>query len=158
MSTTLSSDLRCPQCGAHLPAVADWCSLCYADLRPTPAPPEVEAVDEVEVGAPPEVTESEVAPSPSAAAPRGKHARREAASEPKPGAADGGDGIAVDDDEKSRVADALLAELAAQSDKSLSRYSSFIDTPGKKAAFIIGGAVSAMAVLLALMGVAGILL
>ena len=29
---------RCPACGARLAPAAEWCSLCYADLRPAPAP------------------------------------------------------------------------------------------------------------------------
>jgi hypothetical protein len=31
------SDVRCRACGAAVPDQAQWCSLCYADLRP-PAP------------------------------------------------------------------------------------------------------------------------
>ena len=31
---------RCPACGAAVRASADWCTLCYADLRPAPPPPE----------------------------------------------------------------------------------------------------------------------
>lgn len=30
--------VRCPSCGAHNPARADWCSLCFASLRPEPEP------------------------------------------------------------------------------------------------------------------------
>jgi hypothetical protein len=29
---------RCPACGAATPEGVPWCSLCYADLRPAPAP------------------------------------------------------------------------------------------------------------------------
>lgn len=29
---------RCPRCGAVVKPGADWCTLCYADLRPPPAP------------------------------------------------------------------------------------------------------------------------
>src|SRR3954471_21322313 len=29
---------RCPACGARLAPAAEWCSLCYADLRPAPVP------------------------------------------------------------------------------------------------------------------------
>ena len=29
---------RCPHCGALLHAGAQWCTLCYADLRPEPEP------------------------------------------------------------------------------------------------------------------------
>jgi len=31
-------DTRCPRCGAHVRSDAPWCTLCYADLRPAPAP------------------------------------------------------------------------------------------------------------------------
>jgi hypothetical protein len=34
------SDTRCPRCGAVLPQNAQWCSLCYFDLRAPVAPPE----------------------------------------------------------------------------------------------------------------------
>lgn len=30
---------RCPACAATLRPDAPWCTLCYADLRPPPAPP-----------------------------------------------------------------------------------------------------------------------
>lgn len=33
------SEGRCPSCGASVRAGVDWCSLCYADLRPAPPPP-----------------------------------------------------------------------------------------------------------------------
>jgi ribosomal protein L40E len=37
---------RCPACAARVPAGADWCGLCYADLRPAPpAPAPVERPD-----------------------------------------------------------------------------------------------------------------
>lgn len=31
-------DARCPSCAASLRPGAPWCTLCYADLRPAPAP------------------------------------------------------------------------------------------------------------------------
>jgi hypothetical protein len=30
--------LRCPRCGAFARAESQWCTLCYADLRPAPEP------------------------------------------------------------------------------------------------------------------------
>jgi len=30
---------RCPRCAAAVPALAEWCGLCFADLRPVPAVP-----------------------------------------------------------------------------------------------------------------------
>jgi RNA polymerase subunit RPABC4/transcription elongation factor Spt4 len=35
---TDQADARCPHCGALLRAGAEWCTLCYADLRPKPEP------------------------------------------------------------------------------------------------------------------------
>jgi len=35
---TDGADTRCPRCGAHVRTDAPWCTLCYADLRPAPAP------------------------------------------------------------------------------------------------------------------------
>jgi RNA polymerase subunit RPABC4/transcription elongation factor Spt4 len=32
------ADFRCPHCSALLRAGAQWCTLCYADLRPKPEP------------------------------------------------------------------------------------------------------------------------
>jgi hypothetical protein len=54
VSPTTSHDLRCPQCSAHTSPGADWCTLCFADLRSTalqeepPAPPAVEAAPQPE--------------------------------------------------------------------------------------------------------------
>lgn len=33
--------MRCPSCGARSYAAADWCGLCWADLRAAPAAPPV---------------------------------------------------------------------------------------------------------------------
>ncbi|MFN2626553.1 MAG: hypothetical protein ABR520_10785, partial [Mycobacteriales bacterium] len=30
---------RCPRCGAAVKTGAEWCTLCYADLRPPPRRP-----------------------------------------------------------------------------------------------------------------------
>lgn len=38
------ADFRCPQCGALLRSGAQWCTLCYADLRPRQEQPEPVAV------------------------------------------------------------------------------------------------------------------
>ena len=52
VSPTTSHDLRCPRCSAHTSPGADWCTLCFADLRPkalredTGSLPAVEAVAE----------------------------------------------------------------------------------------------------------------
>lgn len=84
VSPTTSQDLRCPQCSAHTSPGADWCTLCFADLRP---PPAVEAVPEpastVEaVPEPPPTVEPDRGPEETADQPdepvgrrSGKHAR-----------------------------------------------------------------------------------
>ena len=98
-----------------LRAGTEWCSLCYADLRPreesaTPSP----AI--LDVGPAPEPTASApalpdlVAPAPSAAAvqpaaPGGKHAKH--ARQPEFGA------VTAPSDEVERLAAQLMAELAA---------------------------------------------
>ena len=35
---TDQADFRCPHCSALLRSGAQWCTLCYADLRPAPEP------------------------------------------------------------------------------------------------------------------------
>ena len=34
VSTSLSQTVRCPQCSAQVRTGTDWCTLCFADLRP----------------------------------------------------------------------------------------------------------------------------
>jgi hypothetical protein len=73
VSPTTSHDLRCPRCSAHTSPGADWCTLCFADLRPealheAPAPPA--AVEAAHEGTP--VNEPTVAPARHG---NGKHAR-----------------------------------------------------------------------------------
>lgn len=51
------SDVRCRGCGAAVPNAAQWCSLCFADLRP-PAP----VREPVSVPAPPVADTTIVAP------------------------------------------------------------------------------------------------
>jgi hypothetical protein len=41
---TDQADVRCPHCGAMLRAGAEWCTLCYADLRPKPEPEPVAVI------------------------------------------------------------------------------------------------------------------
>jgi hypothetical protein len=71
-----SNDLRCPQCSAHVSPGADWCTLCFADLRvpPVPAvPPVVEAEPAVEPASVVEQAGEQVGEP--AEGGRGKHAR-----------------------------------------------------------------------------------
>jgi hypothetical protein len=41
-----SNDLRCPQCSAHVSPGADWCTLCFVDLR---VPPVAEVAEVAEI-------------------------------------------------------------------------------------------------------------
>ena len=56
VSTSTSDDLRCPHCAAHVTAAAEWCTLCYADLRapakPTADEPESKPKGRPEAAAP----------------------------------------------------------------------------------------------------------
>ena len=75
-----SHDLRCPQCSAHIIPGAEWCTLCFADLRPPP--PVVEAPSTPAAPTAPAVVAGEPvndpAPGPETTpAGGGKHARRE---------------------------------------------------------------------------------
>lgn len=144
---THATDLRCPRCGAHAPSGAQWCSLCFADLRasedaPVPTP---EVVTEAASVSPVEVSGRE-APAPDVRS-RGKHARRSVAPAQDPAA-----------DVEAQAAQ-LLAQLAAsESGAPLGRYSGFVDTPAKKVGLMMGGAVVAMLVLFVLMALIGMVL
>lgn len=150
MSTSTAPSVRCPRCSAHLRAGSDWCSLCYADLRPAPAEPVAARAD-----AP---SPSALATDPSAAQhgtgeeaprPRGKHARRASASDQK---------AATSADDVEILARQLLAELAATEQKDpLGPLAGLVDTTPKKVGLMVGGAVGAMCVLFILMAVLGAL-
>jgi hypothetical protein len=123
---------------------ADWCTLCYTDLRP--APPAPEAVVPEAVAVPPSVAQGPAAVDPASPV-RGRHARRAPASSAP----------ALDAD--ARTADAMLAQLAAaESANPLGRAAGSLDSPAKKVALMIGGAVSVTALLFLLMVVVGALL
>lgn len=150
-----SNDLRCPRCGAHVRQDAQWCTLCYADLRPAPADP-------VALAEPAEPGLQQLTPADSAAAPgadasppdlpptpprpsRGRHARR-APDEPV------GDTLGDVD------VDAMLAQLAAESDSGLGALSGRLASPGAKAVVIGGGIALVCLVLVLLMVIVGSLL
>jgi hypothetical protein len=92
-----------------------------------------------------EAPEALAAPAPST---RGRHARRAPAAEP-----------AVSAEEAERTVDAMLAQLAAaESGNPLGRAAGSLDSPGKKVALMVGGAVSVASLLFLLMVVVGALL
>jgi hypothetical protein len=150
-TTTPDADLRCPQCAAHVRAGSDWCTLCYADLRPAPAPEPPAALEPVTAAAPEPELEAEPvpvatdAPAEEDAAPvaprRGKHAKHAA----RPSTA-----------ETEALAAQLLAQLAVEESGSpLGRYSSLMDTTGKKVALMVGGAVVVTLLVFAFMALVG---
>jgi RNA polymerase subunit RPABC4/transcription elongation factor Spt4 len=48
---TDQADVRCPQCAALVRAGSQWCTLCFADLRPAPAPAPVAVLEPSYAGA-----------------------------------------------------------------------------------------------------------
>ena len=155
-TTTPDADLRCPQCAAHVRSGSDWCTLCYADLRPAPAPA---APAPVAAGEGSTVSATNALPQSSAArhhavdtttttpaadspaARRGKHAKHST----RPGA-----------EETEALAAQLLAQLAAEESGSpLGRLTTLTDTTGKKAGLMIGGAAALTLLAFALMALVG---
>jgi hypothetical protein len=165
VSTSTAPSLRCPRCSATLRAGTEWCSLCYADLRPREEAPVRPATRPDLLGTRPGAhagpalpaisTTGAIAPSAPAAAvtpglrPGGKHAKQ-----PEFGAA-----TAPDPDEVERLAAQLVAELAAtEGGLPLGAVSGLVDTTGKRVTLMIGGGLGILLLIVVLMAVAGALL
>ena len=89
---------------------------------------------------------------------RGKHATARARRGPRPGPG-GGVPAAGSDVDADRLADQLLAELAAsQGGNPLGPLAGAVDTTGKKVALMVGGTAVGIVLLFVLMAVAGALL
>jgi hypothetical protein len=153
VSISTSPALRCPRCSAQVFAGSDWCTLCYADLRP--APPEPPAAPPVERA----LATAPVGPAVNGATPdqpgrRGKHAR------PDPAGAVGGAGNTPGASaEAAALADRLLAELAAsEAANPLGVLTTVLDTRGKRVAAGASAAGAVTIVLVLLMWVVGALL
>ena len=151
-TSTSPNAVRCPRCSAHVRTGSDWCTLCYADLRPAPPVAEpVAALEPEPLTAPVEPVDLPVAETveavdlaPATPIGRGKHAKR--ASTAALGAAP----------EVEALADQMLAELAAtRSNDRLSAMVSALDEPGKKIGFIIGGVIGATCVLFIVLTILG---
>jgi len=142
VSISTSPSVRCPRCSAHVRAGSDWCTLCYADLRPVP--PEPPAAVE------PSKANEDVNPSEQPALRRGKHAKSTSefgASAVEPVAT------------VEALADQMLAELAAsQSTNPLGPLAGVVDSTGKRIGLMIGGTVAAIFVLIVVMAAIGTLL
>lgn len=146
MSTSTAPSVRCPRCSAHLRAGSEWCSLCFADLRPEPvAPTPVPRVERAEEAGPAEVRP---ASAETRAAPRrGKHARR-----------DSSYGGTPSPDDVEVLAQQMLAELAATERRDpLGPLAGIVDSTPKKVGVMVGGAVGAMCLLFLVMAVLGAL-
>jgi hypothetical protein len=156
-TTSTDAALRCPQCAAHVRAGSEWCTLCYADLRPAPQDPQVpdEPAEDVPAGTsaiervetlpavlPTSATggEADAAPAPR----RGKHAKHAATASTS---------------ETEAIAAQLLAQLAAEeSSAPLGRLTGLTDSPGKKVGLIIGGSVTLILVFFTLMTIIGLVI
>jgi hypothetical protein len=142
-----SSDLRCPQCSAHISPDAGWCTLCYADLRPPVAPPPLEAgpepdpAAELAADADPGVDIDQDG--------RGKHARSATAYDdavPRQASAPLDEASAAEFEAR---ANEMLAMLAAESGRPLGQWADRLDTTASRVvAGLIGLVVLATAGLL----------
>jgi hypothetical protein len=157
VSTSTAPSLRCPRCSATLRAGSEWCSLCFADLRPRePEPvlvgPPPASVDAADAEAVPVLDEPEAPRAPVVARAGGKHAKH--AKQPVFGAAS-----TTDQAEVERLADRMLVELAAaESGNPIGAASTLVDSTPKRALLMVGGSIAAMALLFIVMAVAGALL
>jgi hypothetical protein len=157
VSTSTAPSLRCPRCSATLRAGSEWCSLCFADLRPREPEPVLAgppaSIVAVDADAVPGLSEPE-GPLTTVTAPRagGKHAKR---AEP----AVFGAAAPTDQAEVERLADWMLVELAAaEGGNPIGAASALVDSTPKRALVMVGGSIAAMALLFIVMAVAGALL
>lgn len=144
---------RCPGCGAAARADAGWCSLCFAPLRPGPEP----APERTEE---PEIPDVRREPGAASVRPvsRGRHARADAghaASWPV-------EAIAADTSAEEVIArhapaadpllaDAMLAQLSAESEDPLGGLAGRLDSAAAKAVAICVGVLLMIVVIMALM-------
>jgi hypothetical protein len=143
-----SQHLRCPQCAAHVGQDAEWCTLCYTDLRPAPEP-----APEPEPQPAPEPAAAAALPEADVQRPRGRHARRS----PEPAQPSAEPGVQADLLAAVDV-DAMFARLAAQSSSGLEPLAGRLDSPRSKVAAIVAGVAAVGVLLFVLMTVLGALL
>jgi hypothetical protein len=152
--TDVLATTRCPQCVALVRPGQPWCTLCHADLRPAPDP----VVEEPQAALPVTLTSaaltSGVPPvdpvtDPLPAAPdgsAGKHARHAGGSPEVAGAA--AEATTTTTGPSEREIEAMLAQLAAQSDPTLGGLGKQFASPGAKVALAVGVGVGVMVLLL----------
>jgi len=164
----------CPRCGAHSRPGAQWCTLCYTDLRATTvrARPE-RALVTVPQGAAdlPEASvslqeqestlaEREPEPVDPAVAPAGggRHSRHDPAEEPPPPPAPPAPGRgrrSAATDEDALGTEAMLALLAIESNKPLKGLAARLDSNATKFGVMAGGIVLFSLLLFLVMAVIG---
>jgi hypothetical protein len=150
--TDVLATTRCPRCAALVRPGQDWCTLCHTDLRPAPEPPAVPLSERHQEGLSAEVADPDPLTTPDLAALgpveqagkslplHGKHARHAAsATESGPGS-----GAAALDDETIQ---AMLAQLAQETDDPLALVAGRFDSRAAKVAFALGVCVVSIAVL-----------
>ena len=130
-------------------AGAQWCTLCYTDLRPAPVRPEPVERGRVET----ESVEPELATVPGSAG-TGKHARRSPANADE---VDGPTPVTQPSDPALGI-DAMLALLAAETSDPLAGLTGRFESTGSRIALMAGGVVVVSAVLFVLMLLIGSLL
>jgi hypothetical protein len=140
-----SNDLRCPQCSAHISSTADWCTLCYADLRPAPEPPPPAPVVEEALPHEPaaELARTEEPTGAEDGEGRGKHAR----STPSYADAIARAGVPLDEAAQAELdarAEQMLAMLKAESSHPLAPWASRLDSTQAR---VIAGAVGLIGLL-----------
>jgi hypothetical protein len=133
-----SNDLRCPQCSAHISSNADWCTLCYADLRAAPEPPAAPAVEAVpqDVPAPELALAEEPAPADGSEG-RGKHARAKTSYADAVARA----GVPLDEAELAEFnarAEEMLAMLKAESGPALGSWANRLESTQSR---VVAGAI-----------------
>jgi hypothetical protein len=137
VSPTTSHDLRCPRCSAHASPGADWCTLCFADLRP---PPPVEPTPEPLPAVEPPTAESDSGidgkvdtPAEPARSGNGKHARSAPTYDESLSPSGGLPRDAASMAELDARAVAMLAELAAVTQRPLGPIASRLDSTSAQA-------------------------
>ena len=153
--TDVLATTRCPQCVALVRPGQPWCTLCHADLRPAPEPVAEEPQAALPValtsaaltsgvarGVADPLTDPLVVGSDAAG---GKHARQASgALAREPSTAEGPPRTGPSD----REIEAMLAQLAAQSDPPLGGLGQRFESRGAKVALAAGVGVGAMVLLL----------
>ena len=131
-------------------AGAQWCTLCYTDLRPAPVQPEPVEREPVER----EPVERELVTVPESAG-TGKHARRSSAYDEVGGTTTVTETSGPD---PALGADAMLALLAAETSHPLAGLTGRFESTGSRIGLMAGGVVVVSAVLFVLMVLIGSLL